>query len=40
MKKEKEAVLAEYKRQNFDLAGMLKRLNITIDRGIYKKTAS
>ena len=36
-KKAREAVQAEYKKQNFDLAGMLKRLNITIDRGVYKK---
>jgi len=36
-KKAKETVQAEYKKQNFDLAGMLKRLNITIDRGVYKK---
>ena len=36
-KKAREAVQAEYKKQNFDLPGMLKRLNITIDRGVYKK---
>lgn len=33
--KAKEAVQAEYKRQGFDAAEMLKRLNITADRGIY-----
>lgn len=32
----KEAVQAEYKREGFDMPGMLKRLNITMDRGIYK----
>lgn len=31
----KEAVQAEYRRQGFDMPAMLKRLNITIDRGIY-----
>ena len=36
----KEAVQAEYRKQNFNLPEMLKRLNITIDRGIYKKTAN
>jgi steroid delta-isomerase-like uncharacterized protein len=34
--KAREAVQAEYKRENFDMPGMLKRLNISIDRGIYK----
>ena len=34
--KAKEAVQAEYKRENFDMPGMLKRLNISIDRGVYK----
>ncbi|HEY8972096.1 MAG TPA: ester cyclase [Puia sp.] len=33
--KAKEAVQAEYKREGFDMPGMLKRLNITMDRGIY-----
>lgn len=33
--KAKEAVQAEYKKQGFDAAEMLKRLNITADRGIY-----
>jgi len=33
--KAREAVQAEYKREGFDMPGMLKRLNITIDRGIY-----
>lgn len=36
-KKAKEAVQAEYKRQGFDLTEMIKRLHITIDRGVYKK---
>jgi len=31
----REAVQAEYKREGVDLPGILKRLNITIDRGIY-----
>ena len=39
LKNAKEAVQVEYRKQNFDLQEMLKRLNITIDRGIYKKTA-
>jgi hypothetical protein len=34
--KAKEAVQAEYRRENFDMPAMLKRLNISIDRGIYK----
>jgi hypothetical protein len=33
----KEAVQVEYRRQNFNLPEILKRLNVTIDRGIYKK---
>lgn len=33
--KAKEAVQAEYKKQGFDAAEMLKRLNIVADRGIY-----
>jgi predicted ester cyclase len=33
--KAKAAVQAEYKKEGFDMPGMLKRLNITIDRGIY-----
>ena len=37
IKKAKEAVQAEYKRLNFNMPEMLKRLNITIDRGIYKR---
>ncbi|WP_431213093.1 ester cyclase [Puia sp. P3] len=32
----KEAVQAEYKRENFDMPAMLKRLNISIDRGVYR----
>jgi len=35
--KAKEAVQAEYKKQGFDLAEMLKRLNIVTDRGVYKE---
>jgi heme-degrading monooxygenase HmoA len=38
IKKAKEAVQAEYQRTSFDMPGMLKRLGITIDRGIYEKT--
>jgi predicted ester cyclase len=33
--KAKEAVQVEYKREGFDMAGMMKRLGIVIDRGIY-----
>jgi predicted ester cyclase len=33
--KAKEAVQAEYKKQGFDAAAMFKRLNITVERGIY-----
>jgi steroid delta-isomerase-like uncharacterized protein len=33
--KAKEAVQAEYQKEGFDMPGMLKRLNITIDRGVY-----
>ncbi len=40
IKNAKEAVQAEYKREGFDMQGMLKRLNITIDRGIYQKAAN
>lgn len=36
LKKAKELVQAEYKRQGFDMPGMLKQLNITLDRGVYK----
>lgn len=36
LKKAKEVVQAEYKRQGFDMPGMLKELNITLDRGVYK----
>jgi predicted ester cyclase len=35
MAKAREAVQAAYKKEGFDLPAMLKRLNITIDRGIY-----
>jgi steroid delta-isomerase-like uncharacterized protein len=37
--KAKEAVQAEYKKEGFDMPAMLKRLNITIDRGIYATVA-
>src|SRR6187431_2206721 len=37
IKKAKEAVQAEYKRTNFNMPEMLKRLDITIDRGVYKR---
>ena len=37
LKKAKEAVQAEYKKQGFDLAAMFERLNITMDRGIYQE---
>ncbi len=33
--KAKEAVQEEYKKEGFDPMGMMKRLNITIDRGLY-----
>lgn len=36
IKKAKEAVQAEYQKQGFNLQDILKRLHITIDRGIYK----
>jgi predicted ester cyclase/heme-degrading monooxygenase HmoA len=35
LNKAKDAVQAEYKKQGFDAAAMFKRLNITLDRGIY-----
>lgn len=37
LKKAKEAVQAEYRKQGFNLAEMIERLEITIDRGEYKK---
>ena len=37
LKKAKDAVQEEYKRQDFNMPEMLERLNITIDRGIYTK---
>ena len=37
VKKAKEAVQAEYKRQRFNPAEMVERLNITMERGIYKE---
>jgi len=40
IKKAKEAVQDEYKKEGFDMQGMLKRLNIIIDRGIYKRETS
>jgi hypothetical protein len=39
LEKAKEAVQAEYKKQGFNLAEMMGRLHITIDRGIYKEEA-
>ncbi|MGH2565692.1 MAG: antibiotic biosynthesis monooxygenase family protein [Ginsengibacter sp.] len=33
----KNAVQVEYQEKGFDMAGMLKRLNILIDRGVYKQ---
>lgn len=33
--KAKEAVQEEYKKEGFDMPGMLKRLGITVDRGVY-----
>src|SRR5579859_5104861 len=38
IRRAKEAVQAEYQKQGFNLQEMLKRLNIVIDRGVYKKT--
>ena len=35
--KAKEAVQAEYKKQNFDPADMLEKLQIKMDRGVYKE---
>lgn len=32
----RETVQASYKKEGFDMPGMLKRLNITIDRGVYR----
>lgn len=37
MNKAKEAVQAEYKREGFDPAELIKRLNISADRGTYKE---
>lgn len=37
MKKAREVVQAEYKKEGFNLQAMLEKLNITIDRGIYTK---
>ncbi len=37
LKKAKEAVQAEYKKQGFNPAEMFERLNITMDRGTYKE---
>ncbi len=33
----REVVQASYKKEGFDMPGMLKRLNIAIDRGVYKE---
>lgn len=40
MKKAKEAVQAEYKKQGFDLAAMLERLHITLERGAYNQVTN
>jgi steroid delta-isomerase-like uncharacterized protein len=40
IKKAKEAVQAEYKKQGFDPVAMFERLKITIDRGIYKEAGN
>jgi len=37
LKKAKEAMQAEYKKEGFNPALLLERLNITLDRGIYKE---
>jgi predicted ester cyclase len=37
LQKAKDAVQAEYKEQGFDIAEMMKRLNIVSDRGVYKQ---
>ncbi len=37
LNKAKEAVQAEYKREGFDPAELIKRLNISTDRGIYRQ---
>lgn len=39
LEKAKQAVQAEYKRQGFNPAEMFERLNITMDRGIYKEAS-
>ncbi|EJL61787.1 antibiotic biosynthesis monooxygenase family protein [Flavobacterium sp. CF136] len=38
LKKAKETVQAEYKKEGFNIAEMLARLNITMDRNIYKES--
>ena len=35
LKKAREVVQAEYKKQGFDMPAMLSRLNIVMDRGLY-----
>lgn len=37
LNKAKATVQAEYKREGFDPAAMMERLNITMDRGVYEK---
>jgi heme-degrading monooxygenase HmoA len=37
LSKAKQTVSAEYRKQGFDLQEMLKRLNVKIDRAVYKK---
>ena len=38
--KAKQSVQAEYKKQGFNIAEMFERLNITMDRGMYRKAIS
>lgn len=33
----KSAVIGQYKREGFDMPAMLRRLNITLDRGVFTK---
>lgn len=39
IKNAKKAVQAEYEREGFDMPGMLKRLDILLDRGVYENIA-
>jgi hypothetical protein len=38
LKKARETVQAEYKREGFDMPAMLNRLQITMDRGLYTRS--